>query len=175
MAHSLTNLASLFLRDRGSFRASLKHPVLIWKAPPTDASGQSWQGTHSGIGPSRPHEGEAVVFDVAKDPGKQNAFAMGVTVGRIATNDVALDDVSVSRFHAWIQKEANGWVLCDAESKNGTFCDGMRLEPKQKLAIKSKAKLKFGEVEVTFLEVDALIAMMETMMQPEPKAKGEPA
>ncbi len=129
------------------------------------ASGQSWQGTHAGVGPSRPHEGEALVFDVRKDPSKQNAFPMGVTVGRIDTNDIALDDVSVSRFHAWIQKDAKGWILCDAESKNGTFCDGTRLEAKQKVAIKDMARLKFGEVEVTFLQVDALIAMMEEMMR----------
>ncbi len=165
MPRSLTNLAALFLRDAAAFRQMVKCPVLIWKAPPTDASGMSWQGTHPGVGPSRPHEGQALVFDVCKQPGKQNAFAMGVTVGRIATNDVPLDDVSVSRFHAWLQQDANGWVLCDADSKNGTFCEGKRIEPKQKVPVKDKAKLKFGEVEVTFLEVDALIAMMEAMMQ----------
>ena len=165
MARSLTNLASLFLRDQKAFRASVLHPVLIWKAPPTDASGQTWQGTHSGMGPARPHEGQAVVFDVLKDPNKQNAFALGVTVGRIDTNDVPLDDVSVSRFHAWLQQDAKGWVLCDADSKNGTFCDGKRLEPKQKLPITDKAKLKFGEVEVTFVEVSSLISMMEEMMR----------
>ena len=165
MARSLTNLASLFLRDQTAFRASLKNPVLIWKAPPTDASGQSWQGTHSGVGPSRPHEGEALVFELSKDSTKKNAFPMGVTVGRIDTNDVPLDDVSVSRFHAWLQKDSKGWVLCDAESKNGTFCDGKRLVAKQKVPIKDKAKLKFGEVEVTFLEVEALIAMMEELMR----------
>ncbi len=165
MARSLTNLASQFLRDQAVFRASLHEPVLIWKAPPTDASGQTWQGTHSGVGPSRPHEGQAIVFSVAKDPAKKNAFAMGVTIGRIDTNDVPLDDVSVSRFHAWLQKDSKGWVLCDAESKNGTFCDGKRLEPNQKISIKDKSKLKFGEVEVTFFGVEALIAMMEEMMR----------
>ena len=166
MARSLTNLAAQFLRDKAAFRASLEHPVLIWKAPPADASGQSWQGTHSGVQPtSRPNDGEAVVFEVRKDPKKQNAFAMGVTVGRVDTNDVPLDDVSVSRFHAWLQHDGKaGWVLCDAESKNGTFFNGKRVEPKQKIPIKDNAKLKFGEVEVTFFSVDGLISMMEEMM-----------
>ena len=163
-ARSLTNLASQFLRDKAAFKASFNHPVLIWKAPPTESSGQSWQGTHPGVGPSRPHEGAALVFEVSKDSSKQNAFPMGVTVGRIATNDVPLDDVSVSRFHAWIQKNAKDWVLCDADSKNGTFLDGQRLAPNQKLPIKDKSKLKFGEVEVTFFGVEALIAMMEETM-----------
>src|SRR3954469_13413852 len=98
MARSLTFLATQFLGGRSGFKNSLKNPVLIWKAPPSSASGESWQGTHSGVGPSRPHEGEALVFDVRKEPGKQNAFAMGVTIGRIDSNDVPLDDVSVSRF-----------------------------------------------------------------------------
>ncbi len=164
MARSLTNLAATYLRDTNAFRTLFTSPVMIWKAPPSDASAERWQGTHSGVGPSRPHEGEALVFDVIKDPSKQNAFAMGVTVGRIDTNDIPLDDVSVSRFHAWIQQDAKGWVLCDAESKNGTFLDGKRLTAKQKLPIRDKARLKFGEVEVTFFSVDALIAMMEEMM-----------
>lgn len=164
MARSLTTLAALFLRDRATLRASLTQPVLIWKAPPTDPLLESWQGTHPGVGPARPHEGEAVVFDVAKDPAKQNAFPMGVTIGRISTNDVPLDDVSVSRFHAWLQKDANGWTLCDAESKNGTFLDGTRLSPKQKVPIKDASRLKFGEVEVTFFGVEALLTMMEEMM-----------
>lgn len=166
MARSLTSLAAQFLRDKAAFRASLDTPVLIWKAPPADASGQTWQGTHSGVAPaSRPQEGEAVVFDVKKDPKKQNAFAMGVTIGRIDTNDVPLDDVSVSRFHAWLQQDRKEWVLSDAESKNGTFLNGARLAPKQKGIVKDKSKLKFGEVEVTFFSVDALISMMEEMMR----------
>ena len=164
MARSLTTLATQFLTNRDSFKASLQNPVLIWKAPPSEVSGQTWQGTHSGVGPSRPHQGEALVFDVRKQPTKNNAFAMGVTIGRIDSNDVPLDDVSVSRFHAWLQTDARSWTLCDAESKNGTFLDGKRLTPNQKLPVKDKAKLKFGEVEVIFLEVDALIAMMEEMM-----------
>jgi len=165
MARTLTNLASMFLREKEGFRSKILNPVLIWKAPPTDASGETWQGTHSGVGPARPHEGEALVFDVAKDPRKQNAFAMGVTIGRVDSNDVQLDDASVSRFHAWLQQDARGWVLCDAESKNGTFLDGKRLTAKQKVPIKDKSKLKFGEVEVTFFGVEALIAMMEEMMR----------
>ena len=161
MARSLTMLATLFLRDPKAFRAAFVHPVLIWKAPPSVASGETWQGTHPGAGPARPHEGEALVFDVVKDPSKKNAFPMGVTIGRIDTNDIAIDDASVSRFHAWMQSDANGWILCDAESKNGTFFEGVRLLAKQKIPIKDKAKLKFGEVEVTFFSVAAMIAMME--------------
>ena len=47
-----------------------------------------------------------MLFELKKVPGKANAFAMGVTVGRIDTNDVVLDDASVSRFHAYFQKDA---------------------------------------------------------------------
>jgi pSer/pThr/pTyr-binding forkhead associated (FHA) protein len=104
------------------------------------------------------------VFDVKKESSKHNAFAMGVTIGRVDSNDIPLDDVSVSRFHAWLQADGKGWVVCDAESKNGTFLDGKRLAPNQKVPVKDKAKLKFGEVEVTFLEVEGLIAMMELTM-----------
>jgi hypothetical protein len=170
MARSLTTVAAQFLANGSVFKASMKNPVLIWKAAPVDVvAGESWKGTHSGAGPSRPNEGEAVVFDVKKEPGKPNAFSMGVTIGRIDTNDIRLDDASVSRFHAWLQEDGKGWLLCDADSKNGTFVDGKRLAANEKAPVKDKAKLKFGEVEVTFLEVDALIAMMEQMIGPSTK------
>jgi hypothetical protein len=164
MHRSLTALTMQFLTNRATFKSSLKNPVLVWKEP-VKSSGEIWQGTHSGAGQSRPTEGGAVVFDVAKTAGKQNAFAMGVTIGRIDTNDIALDDDSVSRFHAWMAQDPKaGWRVCDADSKNGTFVDGQRLKPNEKAPVKSNTRLKFGEVEVTFLEVDALVKLMEELM-----------
>jgi pSer/pThr/pTyr-binding forkhead associated (FHA) protein len=62
---------------------------------------------------------------------------MGITVGRVETNDVIVDDGSVSRFHAWLQldERKKAWFLCDAESKNGTFLGPQRLTANQKVAL----------------------------------------
>ncbi|MGZ8687230.1 MAG: FHA domain-containing protein, partial [Gaiellaceae bacterium] len=49
------------------------------------------------------------------------------TVGRGPSADVEVDDELVSRHHAVLRHEPGGWVLEDATSANGTFCDGQRV------------------------------------------------
>lgn len=164
MPRSLATLVTQFLSDPAKFKASFDYPVLIWDAPPADASDERWQATMAGQGPSRPNHGEALIYDLRKEPGKLNAFPMGVTVGRIETNDVALDDLSISRFHAWFTQRPQGWVLRDAESANGTWLDGKKLAPKEEVIVPDGAHLKFGDVEVRFVSVVGLVALIQKTM-----------
>ena len=45
----------------------------------------------------------------------------GVTVGRSSSSDVFLDDVTVSRTHAKIEKSEAGFSIIDSGSLNGTY------------------------------------------------------
>ncbi len=94
------------------------------------------------------------MLEVAKSQNKANAFAMGITIGRTDTNDIPVDDESVSRFHAWLSKSPEGWKLVDAESRNGTWVGALKLAPNKAQIIQSGARLRFGEVEVLFLLPD---------------------
>ena len=51
----------------------------------------------------------------------------GVTIGRHQTNAVVIDNLAVSGFHARIDMNADGVLLTDLESKNGTFINGQRM------------------------------------------------
>jgi adenylate cyclase len=51
-----------------------------------------------------------------------------VRLGRGADNDVVLSDVSVSRYHAEIRRESDGWVLHDMKSTNGVEVNGVPVE-----------------------------------------------
>ena len=44
-----------------------------------------------------------------------------VRVGRMSDNDIVLDDGAVSRRHARIEKRADGWVVMDVGSRNGSL------------------------------------------------------
>jgi pSer/pThr/pTyr-binding forkhead associated (FHA) protein len=93
--------------------------------------------------------GEPIVFPVVKN--QENAFGRGITVGRTGNNDVVLDDGTVSRFHAWFQRETDGrYTLTDAGSKNGSFVAGVRLTPRRPSPIADGTRLRFGQVELTF-------------------------
>ena len=53
-----------------------------------------------------------------------------ITVGKMAgAVDLVLNDQSVSRLHARISRDGNRFFITDLNSTNGTFRNGMRLEP----------------------------------------------
>jgi pSer/pThr/pTyr-binding forkhead associated (FHA) protein len=90
------------------------------------------------------------VFSVEKST--RNAFAMGITIGRVASNDVVIDHPSVSRFHAWLTKDDAGqWRIFDADSQNGTWLGSVRATSKQGLVVVDNNSVRVGHTRLTFL------------------------
>jgi FHA domain len=50
-----------------------------------------------------------------------------IQIGRDAGMAVVLNDGKVSRHHATISRDDDGWILVDAESRHGTFANGERV------------------------------------------------
>jgi hypothetical protein len=50
-----------------------------------------------------------------------------LTIGRAADCDLALRDLTVSWHHAELRRVAEGWVLADLGSTNGTHANGWRV------------------------------------------------
>jgi pSer/pThr/pTyr-binding forkhead associated (FHA) protein len=71
-----------------------------------------------------------------------------ITIGRGAHNDVAINDESVSEYHAKLQRRENAWYLLDLESTNGTYVAGQRVSDEVKLT--SGDDVRFGGVKMTF-------------------------
>lgn len=70
--------------------------------------------------------------------------APSVHIGRGAPNDVALDpylDPTVSAQHAEIRLEADGFVLYDMGSLNGTYVNG---QPVRRVALKTGDEISLG-------------------------------
>jgi DNA-binding winged helix-turn-helix (wHTH) protein len=51
-----------------------------------------------------------------------------VIIGRDATCEVIITDRQISRFHARIMPSSSGIILEDLGSKNGTFCNGQKVD-----------------------------------------------
>lgn len=151
MPHSLTSLARQWLLTPGARPPVV--PALLWESPPgVDSAEGHWARTDGGRVPSAPGAGEALFFFVEKVPGAGNPFSMGVTIGRVSSNDVIIDHPSVSRFHAWLQQDerTGAWSVTDAESRNGTRVDGVSLSPRQRVALRDGGVIQLGEVSLTF-------------------------
>lgn len=62
--------------------------------------------------------------------------------------DVLIDDRSVSRMHARISEDGNGDpLLTDLNSTNGTWVNGIRLQPEESVPVGKGDVIRFGETE----------------------------
>lgn len=166
MAELLTTFVRKLLNDPAAARAGVKAPVVVWEAPPPASDDEGhWQLTQTGQAGAltRPKPGETLVYPVAKVPGLVNPFPMGITLGRVESNDIVLDDGSVSRFHAWIQFEerTHAWWLTDAESRNGTWVAGTKCEPRKRVALTDGISFKLGDAELRFFLPDSYLAFVK--------------
>jgi hypothetical protein len=103
---------------------------------------------------------EIAIYPLAKKPGA--SFADMITVGRTANNDVVLNDVTVSRFHAFFRQRERSWIVCDAGSKNGTSVDGRPLEARKELPVVSGAAVRIGDIETRFYTAAELYEVLTT-------------
>jgi hypothetical protein len=63
--------------------------------------------------------------------GRESSFPLAgdtYTLGRHKNNDISISDPKVSSYHARIDRAADGFVLVDLGSRNGTFVNGKRIE-----------------------------------------------
>lgn len=78
--------------------------------------------------------------------GAQNNF----TIGRDMACDLVLPDMTVSRSHAGLRREAGRWLLTDAGSTNGTRLNGWRVtEP---VPLRAGDKITFGAMTMIVTE-----------------------
>ena len=66
------------------------------------------------------------------------------TIGRSRSNDVNLEDKSVSRTHAEIEYRRGNFYLRDRGSKFGTFVDDVEVLPGQRQKLGGRAKIELG-------------------------------
>lgn len=64
--------------------------------------------------------------------------------------DIVLEDMSVSRLHARIVKEKEKYYIEDLNSTNGTFKNGLRLQPYERRELEPEDEIKTGRVMMVF-------------------------
>ena len=124
--------------DRDKLRAAMK-PVNTEISIPDNAA------------PSGPLSLDFIVFSIRRGPRSQ--FPDFVSVGRTENNDIVVDDVSVSKFQAFIRIVDGVPTLLDADSSNGTFVDDQRLPGRRgdPVPLKVGSRVRFGQIEFSYL------------------------
>lgn len=70
------------------------------------------------------------------------------SIGRDASCDLTITDMTVSRLHAQLERTPDGWLLSDLESTNGTRVNGWRV--RGKVPVRVGDLVSFGSLEVVF-------------------------
>lgn len=136
----------------------------------TGSGGSGSGGTGSGragsggAGPARPPTGEMHLPAAEETPpassgplrllpfppaGTGNAEGF-FTIGRDSRCDLAIDDMTVSRIHARLERMPEGWLLKDLSSTNGTRLNGWRV--RGQVAVRAGDVVRFGDVEYTLTD-----------------------
>jgi pSer/pThr/pTyr-binding forkhead associated (FHA) protein len=88
---------------------------------------------------------------VKRGPNSGSRFALDadvVTAGRHPDSDIFLDDITVSRRHVEIHRRADGYVVRDAGSLNGTYVNRERIEEGE---LHDGDELQVGTFKLLFL------------------------
>jgi hypothetical protein len=72
-----------------------------------------------------------------------------IVVGRAPEADVFLDDVTVSRTHAVVSRDADGFTIEDQGSLNGTYVNRRRVE---RAKLEDGDDVQIGKYRLTFLQ-----------------------
>jgi pSer/pThr/pTyr-binding forkhead associated (FHA) protein len=90
-----------------------------------------------------------LVVIVEGKPGKEHVLKPGITtLGRSPKTDIQILYSEVSRTHAEVVWEADGFVVLDLDSENGVFVNGERVKKKQ--ALKDGDTIQIGPQKLVF-------------------------
>jgi hypothetical protein len=74
------------------------------------------------------------------------------SIGRDASCDLAIADMTVSRRHATLERTPDGWMLTDLASTNGTRVNGWRV--RGKVPVRAGDLVTFGTAEAVLIRED---------------------
>lgn len=103
------------------------------------------------------------VFVVMRGPLSGSRFLLdseSTTIGRHPDADILLDDVTVSRHHAEVRRGAQGLVLVDLGSLNGTYVGEHRIEEHH---LSMGDQVQVGRFKLLFVSPDSDQAASEVL------------
>ena len=133
-AHRFCSECGSLLRPEGGHETTGPMPL-----PPP--GGEGWSGPRA--------EGPTLAVMSGGPSGVLYPLPEGVvTIGRSPASDVFLDDVTVSRNHARIERRPGAVVLKDLGSLNGTYVNRRRIEDDEML--ENGDELQIGKFRLTY-------------------------
>lgn len=120
---------SSFCSSCGTVLDSLQdHTVTLSKVDPLQESAGTADDVVVNLG-DLPTEAASLVVRNGSQAGTALSLAARITrLGRHSDSEISLDDITVSRRHAEIERTDTGYVVRDTGSLNGTYVNQQRIE-----------------------------------------------
>jgi hypothetical protein len=165
MIRPLTAFAREMVDDRDALAASIDCPILLWEVglcAPEPGSDMSL--TTSGSSTFSPNSDNPIVLQIR--PESTRSDVAGIGLGRSESNDVVVQNSSVSRLHALIHRDARSgeWRITDAGSRNGTFVNGMKVAAEQSAPLTDGITVRLGDVHMRFLLPNSFLTHLESKL-----------
>lgn len=133
-------------RNLDQFQRDMPGPWVVWEAGPWRPPSARRDTLVAGPSARLLASGESLAIELASKNGGPS-----VTLGRDATNDLVVDDATLSRTHLVFEKSAARWTVHDAGSRNGTKVDGAPAG-EGPIAIVPGTTIEAGAVRLTFYD-----------------------
>src|SRR5579883_2946815 len=78
-----------------------------------------------------------------------------LSIGRSPNNGLFINHATVSRHHAEIRPQGQGYVLVDLGSTSGTYVNGERLIPQTPRVLRAGDTLQVGSIPLAYAEKSA--------------------
>ena len=147
---AVCGLAAAFLAVVGLlfWRRRRPQPAVAWvpaaRPPQAVVNPVPWPGNRQAASPAAAWL--VITSPIGSFP-PLNIPPSGLTIGRTSLNQLAINDVEISRRHACIQFANGAWVVTDLGSANGTLVNGVRV---QRQALKHGDQIAIGKTTMTF-------------------------
>ena len=96
-------------------------------------------------------DGTVAMIYIHRGPSQGSRFLItsaGASIGRAATNEIFLDDVTVSRKHAEVSVEGKRFYFTDLGSLNGSYINGVQ---SKKHHLQSGDEIQVGKFHMLFI------------------------
>ena len=98
-------------------------------------------------------------FLVLTRDGEDTQFAISqdiVSIGRSNANGIRLDDHNISKRHCLLVRTPDGVKMVDLESTNGTWINGLYLEPGKHYLLSQGDTIEFGLLPIVVRNITTL-------------------
>ena len=77
--------------------------------------------------------------------------------------DLRVNDTSVSREHAWIERQDDRYFIKDNQSTVSTYVNGARVRPGERRELRPSDEVTLGTVDLIFLDASGFYHFVRTL------------